>query len=86
MDCLHDGICGGWEIFLRLSMEFVRAQNKYPYDSCDRDFPEVIIQINTSMTKNACIFSFYSFLNFIPSFNIKQTGGQGLQSHLHFKL
>ena len=34
------------KFFHHLSMEFVRAQNKYPYDSCDRDFPEVIIQIH----------------------------------------
>lgn len=39
MDCLHDGTDGEWEIFQHLSMEFVREQNKYPYDSCDRDFP-----------------------------------------------
>ena len=41
-----------WEIFRHLSIEFVRALNKYPYDSCDRDFPEVIPQILITTKKD----------------------------------
>ena len=51
MEYLHVPIQGRWEIFPSFA-EFVRALNKYPYDSCDRDFPEVITQILITTNKD----------------------------------